>query len=100
MHIIDELRLALARPMVELVARDGPQGHGMAGKRPGTAAAQSWFGKVTHYLPGEGLPLDAHRRPMVPLAQLYLPELPLVPRALAGIELLTVFMSRTLPGRS
>lgn len=58
---------------------------------------ESWIARVSAYKEDELIPLDDEGREMIPLLQLYLPNLPYVPRALEGIQLLTVFMSYEYP---
>lgn len=84
----EEIKAALARPAVEFTA---------GGFRPTYAATESWLGRVYLGRPGETLPLDAQGRPMWPLLQLVLADLPAVPAALATTQALTVFISQELP---
>ena len=70
------------------------------GFRPTNELEESWLGRVSHFLPEEDVPFDKHGRPMVPLGQFYLPALPHVPEQLAGVSLLTAFVSAELEGDS
>lgn len=76
---LDKLR-RLARPAA--IAEVG-------GFRPPTDPTCSWFCRAVG-LPGEGLP-TWRGEPMFPLLQLRMSELPIVPDALRGIELLVLF---------
>lgn len=69
----------------------------VGGFKPLGTLEESWIAKVTAYTEDEVLPLDDKGREMIPLLQLYLPNLPYVPKALKGIVLLTVFMSYEYP---
>ena len=51
----------------------------------------SWLGRVTHRLPGESWPTDAEGKPLVPLATLYINDLPYIPAALRKLALITIF---------
>ncbi len=84
----DEIRAILARPAVELTTDDSP---------PVGPAPAGWLGRVNLARPGETLPLDAQGRPMWPLLQLVLTDLPAVPASLATTQALTVFVSPQLP---
>ena len=67
------------------------------GFQPKNTIEESWIGKVFAFGKEEGIPADASGAMMVPLAQLYLPNLPYVPQGLEGITLLTVFISKDFP---
>ncbi|MFG0592291.1 DUF1963 domain-containing protein [Myroides odoratimimus] len=69
----------------------------VGGFRPLNTIEESWIARVTAYKEEEGIPLDDQGREMIPLLQLYLSNLPFVPKALEGIVLLTVFMSYNYP---
>ncbi|MDM1361942.1 DUF1963 domain-containing protein [Myroides marinus] len=69
----------------------------VGGFRPLDTIEESWIARVTAYKEEQQIPLDDKGREMIPLLQLYLPNLPFVPKALEGIELLTVFMSYEFP---
>lgn len=73
---------------------------GVGGFRPTNAIEESWLGQVSHFLPDEEVPLDKHGCAMMPLGQFYLPALPYVPASLAGVSLLTAFISDDLEGDS
>ncbi len=81
---IPELKAAIARPAVPFAT---------GGFRPTNAIEESWIGRVTAFGPDETIPDDVNGKPMVPLAQLYLADLPYLPPALEGITLLTFFLS-------
>ena len=84
----DEIRKALARPAVEFTA---------GGFRPRHTATESWLGRVYLSRADEQLPTDQQGRSMWPLLQLVLADLPVVPPTLAHTQVLTVFVSQTLP---
>ena len=67
------------------------------GFRPTNTSEESWIGRVFIYKAEEELPLDSDGRPMIPLAQFYLPALPFVPESLQGFEYITVFLSTQFP---
>lgn len=69
----------------------------VGGFRPLDTLEESWIARVTAYKENELIPLDDKGREMIPLLQLYLPNLPYVPKGLEGIQLLTVFMSYEYP---
>ena len=54
---------------------------------------QSWIGKVNLGYIEEVYPLDVNQKPMLPLMQLYLIDLPFIPHALQNTKVLTVFVS-------
>jgi hypothetical protein len=84
----DEVKARLARPAVALT-RGEP--------RPSYRTTRSWLGRAYLHRPGETPPLDAQGRPMWPLLQLVLADVPWVPGCLASTQALTVFVSRQLP---
>ena len=51
----------------------------------------SCLGRVTWQLPGEECPVDAEGKPLDPLATLFVPDLPGVPKALRKVALITIF---------
>lgn len=63
------------------------------GARPEDSRKQSWIGRVYLAHPGEVCPLDRNQKPMFPLMQLCLVDLPFVPPILQNTKLLTVFIS-------
>lgn len=54
---------------------------------------QSWIGRVNLGYADEGCPLDVNQKPMSPLMQLCLIDLPFIPNALRSTKLLTIFIS-------
>lgn len=85
---IDRIKRQLARPATRFFA---------GGFRPAGTDEESWIGRVFLFADGEDVPLDASGAAMVPLLQLHLPTLPVVPAALQGIRVLTIFISAQLP---
>lgn len=67
------------------------------GFRPTNELTESWMGKVFLFREDEAIPLNNRGQPMMPLAQIYLKNLPFVPKELAGIELVSIFISSVLP---
>lgn len=59
----------------------------------GTLPEQSWIGRVNVGYADEGRPLDLNQKPMLPLIQLCLTDIPLIPTALQNTKVLTVFIS-------
>ncbi|WP_420460983.1 DUF1963 domain-containing protein [Neolewinella sp.] len=83
---IPQLKAAIARPTVPFAT---------GGFRPTNAVEESWIGRVTAFGEGETVPTDVNGKPMIPLAQFYLADLPYLPPALKGVTLLTFFLSIT-----
>ena len=63
----------------------------IGGARPSDDLAASWFGKVNLALPGEAWPLF-NEQPMLPLSQINIKALPVIPDILADLEFVTVFI--------
>jgi uncharacterized protein YwqG len=71
----------------------------IGGFRPPADPKTSWFGKVGFGQAGEEWPTTEDKRPMLPLAQINLTELPFRPPRLDDVEFLTVFVDAdNLPG--
>lgn len=71
----------------------------VGGFRPQYVIEEPWIGAVHYYHKDEELPTDSDGMPMVPLLQLPLFALPLVPEPLKRTQMLTVFCSRNyMPG--
>ncbi|MBN1317777.1 MAG: DUF1963 domain-containing protein [Anaerolineales bacterium] len=64
----------------------------VGGFRPPENKDASWFGRVNLARPDEGWP-QHQGKPMLPLCQLNLTEMPFKPEALADVCLITVFIS-------
>jgi hypothetical protein len=64
----------------------------VGGFRPPEAPDGSWFGRVRLAMPDEEWPAD-RGKPMLPLCQLNLTEMPFVPPNLNDVCLITVFIS-------
>lgn len=56
-----------------------------------TKEKENWLGRVTWQLPGEGRPLDSKGKPLIPLATLFINDLPFIPPALEKLALITIF---------
>ena len=65
----------------------------VGGFRPPADPFTSWFGKVNLALPGEDWPTSA-ARPMMPLCQFNLTEVPYRPESLSDVAFLTVFIDQ------
>jgi hypothetical protein len=85
---LDEIKRQLAKPATKLTA---------GGFRPSGRDDESWIGKVFLYRRGESVPVDGAGQPMIPLAQLHLPDMPCCSPSLTGTRVVTIFIARTLP---
>jgi len=65
----------------------------VGGFRPPSDPAASWFGRVCLALPGEHWP-ESQGKPMLPLCQVNLVQLPFSPPHLDGLEFFTVFIDQ------
>lgn len=63
------------------------------GIKPTRELLESWIGCVCFKKPEEELPTDKNGNNMLPIATLFIKDLPYVPEALQGIDLITVFMA-------
>ena len=66
------------------------------GIRPTKELLESWIGCVRWKKPGEGIPNDKNGNEMIPIATLFIKDLPYIPEHLQGIELITVFMAENV----
>lgn len=64
------------------------------GKRPTGELLESWIGSVRWQHEGENTPKDKRENDMVPIATIFLKNLPFIPTQLSGAELVTIFMSK------
>ncbi len=85
---IEEIRQAIVKPATRFVT---------GGFRPTNALEESWIGKVSAFGTGETVPTDEQGEQMIPLAQLYLPNLPYLHPLLGATKLITVFIADQLP---
>ena len=86
---IAEIQAKLAKPITEFET---------GGFRPTGERDESWIGRVFLCRSDEAKPvLDNHGKPLYPLAQFYLPNLPFVPDELKHLSYLMVFMGDTFP---
>lgn len=85
---IQEIKQRLARPAVKLIA---------GGFRPVGTDEESWLGNVFLFRPDEDVPTNQAGQPLLPYAQFYLPALPVHSPLLAGVRVLTVFISNPFP---
>lgn len=86
---ISELRQKIARPCTAFET---------GGFRPAGDDRENWIGRVFLCKPEEARPVvDGEGRPLYPLAQFYLPDLPYVPEQLRHITWLTVFIGEEIP---
>lgn len=69
------------------------------GFKPTNSNTECWIGRVYLYREDEDIPIDDNGAIMFPLLQICLEELPYVPDALKGTKVLTVFVSKNMPGR-
>jgi uncharacterized protein YwqG len=81
---IDEIKEILRRKAV--VFHTG-------GKRPAKEPLESWVGCVSWKRQDEGVPMDVSGKEMLPIAAIFLKELPFCPPELSGVALVTIFMS-------
>ncbi len=63
------------------------------GFRPTNSIEESWIGKVTAFLEDEEIPRDEKGNLMIPLCQLYLPNLPFVHENVKETKLISAFVS-------
>ncbi|MHC5082636.1 MAG: DUF1963 domain-containing protein [Planctomycetota bacterium] len=68
----------------------------IGGFRPSDEPATSWFGNVLLAAPGQTWP-EHKGKPLCPLIQINLNEVPLKPSRLNNFELITVFMDKDIP---
>ena len=67
------------------------------GFRPTNSLTESWIGRVYLYKENERIPLDKNGEQMIPLLQLCIDNLPLIPKALSKTKVITVFIASELP---
>jgi len=82
--VLKDLKNKLARPASRAV---------VGGFRPPSDPFASWIGKVNVALPGEDWPTSAGR-PMMPLCQFNMAEVPFRPENLSDVAFLTVFIDQ------
>lgn len=82
MDIISDWKRKLCRPASKMI---------IGGKRPPESPYTSWFGRVTLSQPGEDWP-TWRGRPMAPLIQILVDELPFKPSGLADISIIQVYI--------
>lgn len=85
---IQQIQQHLARPAVKFIA---------GGFRPAGTDEESWLGNVFLFRADEGVPTNKAGQPLLPFAQFYLPALPFTSPLLAGVCVLTVFISNPFP---
>jgi len=66
----------------------------IGGFRPDMEAVHSWFGGSFAMLPGESWP-HHEGKPMIPVLQIRVDELPVVPRQLGAVALLALFVTQS-----
>lgn len=88
MQTIEQIKKLLVKQAVELTT---------GGFKPTNSMTESWVGRVYLYKTDEEIPLDNHGDLMIPVFQLCLDDLPLIPNALKDTRALTVFISKDLP---
>lgn len=81
-NMVDKFRQEFARKAIILE---------IGGFRPTNDPAASWFGKINLAAPGESWP-HQDGKPMLPLAQINLTELPFRPHRLEDIDFITIFI--------
>lgn len=67
--------------------------------RPAGTYEESWLGKVFMFSPDEDVPTNNAGQHLLSYAQLYLPGLPFTVPLLAGVRVLTVFISNPFPDK-
>ena len=85
---IKDIKRCLARPALKLIA---------GGFRPAGTDEESWLGTVFLFGPDEIVPINKAGEQLLPYAQFYLPGLPFNCPALAGVRVLTLFVSDPFP---
>ena len=85
---IDEIKSHLAKPATHF---------SVGGFRPTNEIYESWIAKVLLFKDSEELPLDSEGKPMIPLAQFFIPSLPYIPAPVKETKVITVFMPEELP---
>ena len=85
---ISNIQAKLAKTATKLIA---------GGFKPSGEKTESWLGHVFLFQKNEIAPVDEKGKPMLPLAQLYLPSFPFVHPLLKNIQLLTIFISADFP---
>ena len=85
---IEEIRNQIARPITKFTT---------GGFKPKNTIEESWIGKVFAYNEHEEIPFDKNGDLMLPIAQLYIPNLPFVHDCIADTKLITVFVAQDLP---
>jgi hypothetical protein len=83
-----QIKQQLVRPAVKFSA---------GGFRPAGTDEESWLGNVFLFRPEENVPTNQAGQPLLPYAQFYLPTLPFNSHLLAGVRVLTVFISNPFP---
>jgi len=84
MKTVDEIKMLLKRKAVTFST---------GGKNPTNALLESWIGRVGFKLENEDIPLDNDGNKMLPLAMIFFKDLPYLPDALKGLEMISIFMS-------
>ncbi|CAL2094475.1 DUF1963 domain-containing protein [Tenacibaculum sp. 190524A05c] len=69
----------------------------VGGFRPKNTIQESWIGKVSAYKAEETIPIDKKGELMLPLAQIYIPNLPFIHPKISSTKILTVFISNEYP---
>ena len=64
--------------------------------KPTKVLLESWIGRVGFKLENEVLPTDKDNNDMIPLAMLFLKDLPYLPEPLKGLSLISIFMSESV----
>ena len=85
---IDEIKKALRKSATRFFT---------GGFRPTNSVEESWIGKVSVFKKDEDVPIDEKGNKMLPLFQVFLPNLPLIPDILKNIKLISVFISKDFP---
>lgn len=88
MQTIEQIKKLLVKQAVELTT---------GGFKPTNSMTESWVGRVYLYKADEEIPLDNHGDLMIPVFQLCLDDLPLIPDVLKDTRALTVFIAKDLP---
>jgi len=85
---IEEIQNKIAKPVTAFTT---------GGFRPTNTIEESWIGRVTAFNEDEEIPLDKDGDLMIPLMQLYLPNLPFVHNSIRNTKIITVFISKEFP---
>ncbi len=85
---IEEIQNKIAKPITKFTT---------GGFKPENTIEESWIGRVFAFNKDEEIPTDKNGDLMIPLAQLYIPNLPFIHGNIQNTKLITVFISKQFP---